>query len=154
MGTECTLSCCKQSIHKKCLLKWAVTKRTEYLTCPFCRNVILDIFKYIPLNQVSNWLVRWNFNHSIVVRGKNVQILIDQGSPPSAAFHDDTNDDVENNEEIPPTSIGSTNQNAFQIEVEQGRNDKGIFLCVLIFALISIIVIPIIIIIIMSAQSQ
>jgi hypothetical protein len=104
------------------------------------------------------------------VRGKNVQILIEEGfrplptdessarepahdSPPSAAFHEDTNDDVENNEEIPPTSIGSTNQNAFQIEVEH-HNDKGVFLCVLIFALISIIVIPIIIIITMSAQSQ
>ena len=151
-GSECTLSCCKQTIHKKCLLKWAVTKRTEYLTCPFCRSVVLDIFNYIPLNKVSRWLVCWNYNHSIVVRGKNVQILIDQGSAPSAAFYDDnfendTNDDEENNVELPQTA----NQTAFEIQVEPS-NDKGIFLCVLIFALIAIIVIPIIIIVTMTEQ--
>jgi hypothetical protein len=77
--SQCTLACCKKTLHKKCLLKWAVTKRSEFLTCPFCRSVILDIFSYISLSHVSQWLVDWNYNHSIVVKGKNVQIFIEEG---------------------------------------------------------------------------
>ena len=119
-GAQCTLSCCKQTLHKKCLLKWAVIKRSEYLTCPFCRSVILDIFSYISLSHVSQWLVYWNYNHSIVVKGKNVQIFIEEGfrplptdessarepvqeSAPSTAFYNDTDNNInedESNDEL------------------------------------------------------
>lgn len=75
--SSCQLKCCKKPIHKSCLLKWAITKQSDELTCPFCRAHIVDIFECISLAQISQMLVDWECDHNIIVRGKKIQIIMD-----------------------------------------------------------------------------
>lgn len=141
------LKCCNKTIHKSCLLKWAITKQTNELTCPFCRAHIVDIFEYISLAQISQMLVDWKCDHNIIVRGKNTQIMIDSNPVDLINRTNEAEliEEMELREQSAPRTLPVRSQSTANTTATPANSDKGVFWC-LFGSLVVIIAIMIIII--------